>query len=137
MFARSRSSCTVWRSAPRYMAGRSTSDDPSNIRAVADRGRWPESGSHFASEDRRRETGSAAPHVVAPDICRDARHQRTSVREPHDLIDRGVNGVEELDFLLRTERAASPTTEFSLGALSDVFPEDAGRFASHDAAGSP
>jgi len=107
----------------------------SGLSPIVGDGQDPDLISRLKIDDVKRE----ARHRTSShrNICRDARHQRTSVREQHDLIDRGVNGVEELDFLLRTERAASPTTEFSLGALSDVFPEDAGRFASHDAARSP
>jgi len=127
----------------------------SGLSPIVGDGQDPDLISRLKIDDVKRE----ARHRTSShrNICRDARHQRTSVREQHDLIDRGVNGVEELDaevlpmvlrtidprdgiprlLLLRTERAASPTTEFSLGALSDVFPEDAGRFASHDAARSP
>ena len=66
----------------------------SGLSPIVGDGQDPDLISRLKIDDVKRE----ARHRTSShrNICRDARHQRTSVRE-HDLIDRGVNGVEELD----------------------------------------
>ena len=85
----------------------------------------------------KRGTGDPEPGNQGSARCFHRRHQRT--RSPDvlgDLRTSDRRGGTRRSPRLRIERANSPPTEISFGALPNVFPRHAGRLARHHSTGA-